>query len=144
MDRGEPRWHAALEVRIALIGDSMQASRRRVDDQTGAEPAPGAFRHFANDVYFVEPTADAAARLPRLVDHAGHVFQRFMDFIYVPAPLDRLTRSQIISVNRLREHLVAVAGTLDTNATVKRKLAHALTSLPVRHVLEWGYGYDSL
>jgi SAM-dependent methyltransferase len=74
----------------------------------------------------------------------GHMFHRFMDFIYLPAMADDLTRDQLISVNRLRKRLVGMSLLTSANARVKERLADAVHAIAAGSVLEWGCGYQSI
>ncbi len=109
---------------------------------TGVDEAPTSFAVFENGICFVEPGTVPSP--PAAVLFEGHVFRRFMDFIYLPAPADDLTRDQLITVNRLRAHLVEMCLLAPANARVKDRLVNAIRTLGAGSVLEWGCGYRSI
>ena len=107
-----------------------------------AKETLSSFAVFENGIGFVEPGSVPSP--PATVVFDGHLFRRFMDFIYLPAPADDLTRDQVISVNRLREHLIEMWLFTSANARVKQRMATAVRTLAPCSVLEWGCGYRSI
>lgn len=79
---------------------------------------------------------------PRVVDVGGIRLERFMDRIYVPAPMDELTVDQVSVVNGLRRELLLRVEVASTNSVVKGAFARAVPE--AGEVLDWGCGYDTI
>jgi hypothetical protein len=67
-----------------------------------------------------------------------------MDYVYVPIPLERLSRSQIHIVNMLREDLIQGKHIGGTDNQIKDRFAEVIRGMKAESVLEWGCGFDSL
>jgi SAM-dependent methyltransferase len=78
------------------------------------------------------------------VRHEGVVLERFMDKIFVPAPLTHLTPVQIGVVNAIRERVLDLGTHRVVNDKVKRTVAEFLERTRANPVLEWGCGYSSI
>ncbi len=86
----------------------------------------------------------AESLAPPSLTYDGVLLERFMDKIFVPAPLDRLTPAQISAVNSLREQVLGLTPNWATNEIVKRTVSDFVVRSGADPVLEWGCGYSSL
>jgi SAM-dependent methyltransferase len=89
-------------------------------------------------------TITSHAATPRRLSHQGHVLERFMDTIYVPATTEELTPSQIQVVNRLRRELVDSGKVEPADHDVKVTFGSLASSIHARAIIDWGCGYHTL
>jgi hypothetical protein len=92
-----------------------------------------------NYIYFLNPLARAPS--PDTITIAGRHLVRFMDFIYLPCPVEELTSQQVITVNRLRRRLVQHHQITVANEKVKNRFAQVIRRVAAASVFEWGCGY---
>jgi hypothetical protein len=99
-------------------------------------------KHVAQGVYLLDPALNEVG--PVRLQIKGRPYERLMDYIYTPIPLERLSRTQIHIVNMLREDLIRNKHIGGTDNQIKDKFAEVIRSVGAKRVLEWGCGFDSL
>lgn len=102
---------------------------------------PG-IRHVAEGIYLLDPAHGETG--PARLQLRARTYERLMDYIYTPIPLEKLSRPQIHVVNMLREDLIRDKHIGGTDDRIKNKFADAIVHRGARRVLEWGCGFDSL
>lgn len=102
---------------------------------------PG-IKHVAEGIYLLDPTLETTG--PVRLQIRGRTYERLMDYLYTPIPLERLTRGQIHVINMLREDLILGKYIGGTDNQIKDNFAEAIRSVGAERVLEWGCGFDSL
>jgi SAM-dependent methyltransferase len=87
--------------------------------------------------------AEQGVPLPTVVELDGVMYERFMDRILLPVPVELLTRHQLTVMNRARQRLLA-EGAGAINNTVKNSMVEVVRRLNPDGVLEWGCGYTGI
>ena len=98
--------------------------------------------HMGEGVYLLDPALKEVG--PKHLQLRARPYERIMDYVYTPMPLERLSRAQIHIVNMLREHLIEGKHIGGTDNQIKDKFAEVIRSVGAERVLEWGCGFDSL
>src|SRR6516162_8262141 len=98
--------------------------------------------HMGEGVYLLHPALKEVG--PKHLQLRARPYERIMDYVYTPMPLERLSRAQIHIVNMLREHLIEGKHIGGTDNQIKDKFAEVIRSVGAERVLEWGCGFDSL
>jgi len=95
--------------------------------------------HAGDSIYFV---ADASLG-PKRYEIDGRTYERFMDFIYLPAPTEELTVAQTVIVNTLR-HRYRRRVEWSLNTYVRGLLCRINDQLAPASVIELGVGFNPL
>lgn len=103
---------------------------------------PSGIKHVAEGVYQLDPALAEVG--PARLRIRGRNYERLMDYVYTPIPLERLSRTQIHIVNMLREDLIQGKHIGGTDNQIKDRFAEVIQSIGAKRVLEWGCGFDSL
>jgi hypothetical protein len=103
---------------------------------------PSGVKHVAEGVYLLDPAFEEVG--PARLRIRGRTYERLMDYVYTPIPLERLSRAQIHVVNMLREDLIEGKHIGGTDNQIKDRFAEVIRSVGAQRVLEWGCGFDSL
>src|SRR5690349_3477950 len=98
--------------------------------------------HMGEGVYLLDPALNELG--PKHLQLRARPYERIMDYVYTPIPLERLSRAQIHIVNMLREYLIEGKHIGGTDNQIKDKFAEVILSVDAHRVLEWGCGFDSL
>lgn len=103
---------------------------------------PPRLTHMGEGVYLLDPALKEVG--PDRLEIRARKYERIMDYVYTPIPLERLSRAQIQIVNMLREYLIEGKHIGGTDNQIKDKFAEIICSVHAQRVLEWGCGFDSL
>lgn len=118
--------------------------RERPGDYTCIDDSLESLVSLGHDI-FMAPYAVGEV-LPRRAVIRGQLYERFMDFIFVPVPTHRLRPEQVWVVNHARQLIIAESRGVAcaVNARVRTRLMSHMSALNPSCVVEWGCGFSEL
>ena len=97
--------------------------------------------YYKNDIYYINPTQESS---PKVLYIDNKKLTRLLNFIYIPLETEKLSKEQIISINKLRYIHKNDDEIYSLNSQIKLFFVDIIKYLQIDNLLDFGCGYDPI